>query len=112
MNQNHRPGSVTHTIPSNGDQLSIPSPTFNLMRIAQHFLVQAHRFVHVDPGQAPLQIASPKNHEHKRARENWARVLAEPGYLHMVVWIRYTAVLAVMTLCLPAGIGALSTRNS
>jgi hypothetical protein len=85
------------------------------VQIAHHFLVHARQFVHVDPGQAPFQIASPTNREHKKAqkpRENWAIVLAEPGYLGMVVWIGYKAVLAVMKLGLAAEIGTQSTRNS
>jgi hypothetical protein len=74
-------------MPSDWDQPSTPSSTFNLVQIAHHFLVYAHRFVHVDPGQASLQIASPTNHEYKKAQkaqENWANLLAEPGYLRMV----------------------------
>jgi hypothetical protein len=107
---------ITDTVEiGNGDQPGIPSPTFNLVQIAYHFLVHTHRFVHVDPGEAPLQITSPTNHENKRARkarENRASVLAEPVYLRMVVWIPYKAVLVIMTRCLAAAIGTQSTRNS
>jgi hypothetical protein len=97
------------------DQSSIPGPAFNLVQIAHRFLIHAYRFIQVDPGQAPLQIASPTNYEHKKARmagATWASVLAEPGYLRLAVSIRYKAVLAVMTLCLPAEISTQSTRNS
>jgi hypothetical protein len=48
------------------------------------------------------------NYEHKKARkarENWASVLTQPGYLPMVVWIRCKYVLTTMTLCLAADIG-------
>jgi hypothetical protein len=85
------------------------------MQIAYHFLVHAHRFVHVDPGQPLLQITLLTNHERKKARKarkNWASVLAEPGYLRVVVWIRYKAVLAVVTRCLATETGMQNARHS